>query len=177
MHCPGDLRSGRPSRRVMTLFFGIRHNLPLPPPLGHPPVCDNTVFPVRNRGEISRLGDPRASQSAIEPPMGGRVGERGDHHLKRGFPLKIENTINHFTVFSHSLSSRTMNSTAPEGTPPRRINYLQKRQSAPPCPGGALRRGALAHQRFSCFGCELPFMYVSIEQDILIPLNPFIKER
>jgi len=41
--------------------------------------------------------------------------------------MKIENTMKHFTVFSNSLSSRTMNPAAPGGTPPRRINYLQKR--------------------------------------------------
>jgi len=39
-----------------------------------------------------------------------------------------------------------LNAAAPEGTPPRRINnreHFGKHESAPPCPGGALRRGAL----------------------------------
>jgi len=39
-----------------------------------------------------------------------------------------------------------MNAAAPEGTPPRRINnreHFVKHGIAPPCPGGALRRGAL----------------------------------
>ena len=39
----------------------------------------------------------------------------------------------------------TMASAAPEGTPPRRIRNekIPEYFPAPPCPGGALRRGAL----------------------------------
>jgi hypothetical protein len=48
------------------------------------PDCDCAVLPVRNRREISRLGNTEASRCA-PAPNGGRVGARGDHHVKRGF--------------------------------------------------------------------------------------------
>jgi len=61
-------------------------------------------------------------------------------HFSRGmFPVGF---LMYHTEGWRLLYPRVMNAAAPEGTPPRRIGDERtlKHRSAPPCPGGALRR-------------------------------------
>jgi len=66
---------------------------------------------------------------------------------------------------------------APEGAPPRRISdwiHMRKYLTALRCPLRALRRRTVSNQRFSWFGCELPFMCVSAEPKKLLWRNHLI---
>jgi hypothetical protein len=76
----------------MTLFWAL-------PRRNGIPGCDGVVLPVRYRGEISRSGHTGASQCA-QPEMGGRVGVKGDHQLKRGF-LQSKNTLHCFPGYCY----------------------------------------------------------------------------
>ena len=61
----------------------------------------------------------------------------------------------------------TINDDAPEGTS-LCYGFREKNAKnllAPLCLEEALRRGALATERFSWFGCELPFMPVSTDPE------------
>jgi hypothetical protein len=49
------------------------------------PGCDCAVFPVRNRGEISRSAHAGALQCAMSPQGGQGWRKGGDHHVKRRF--------------------------------------------------------------------------------------------
>jgi len=66
--------------------------------------------------------------------------------------MKIANETN--VVIGLLLTSQfvAMNAAAPDGTPPRRVNnrkHLKNTKTAPPCPGGALRRGTLISAIFT----------------------------
>ncbi len=84
---------------------------------------------------------------------------------QRALYLILENTESEYNQELAVLVLIMMNPAAPDGTPPRRINDRKSHHfSAPPCPGGALRRVILVTW-FSRFSWE--FYYAVIDRLVM----------